>query len=148
MHDESLACRHHQASRMLARHECPAHAHGDHRLPSPQGLQPEWSGPGELAVFGHPFVTAPRTIDEDVESTAFRFDALEDSSDGHGVGGIARHRHNATTEIGLSRRSSRRVHGELRGGKTNGHAFTDASGRARDERNFRIRRIHLITKAM
>ena len=143
MHDEPLACRHHQTSRMLARDERAAYAHGDHRLPSPQRLLPEWNRPGEPAIFDHPFVTAPRAVHEHVESTTFRFDALEHSSESPIVGGIAGHWHDATTEIGVSRRSPGRVHGEPRSRKTKGHAFPDASARARDERNFRICRIHL-----
>ena len=56
----------HRASRELTRVVVRAHTRGEHGVPPPERLLPERLRPGEVAILDHTFVSAPNTVDENV----------------------------------------------------------------------------------
>lgn len=65
--DEAGACGNHEAGSESGGDESGANAGIHHGSPAVEGLLPEGARPSELAVFHHPFVTAPGRIYKQVE---------------------------------------------------------------------------------
>ncbi len=58
-------------------YERPAHAHRHHRLPTPAWLKPQRVRPRELASLDPLLVTAPRIVDQKIETPVLYLDSLE-----------------------------------------------------------------------
>jgi hypothetical protein len=130
VNDQPAPGRHHEARGMLAGDECRAHAGRHHGVPAPQRLLPERGRKGEVPVFDHPFVAAPRGIHEDVQSAGLSGNPFEHLAHCRVIGVIAGHSYDVGCEVRVGHTARCGEHVDARRGQAERHAAADTAARA------------------